>query len=55
MKIDENWYCLVTECDTLDNARNPTSGRFFSAHNIAYRESFGGDESFAYISVGNPF
>jgi hypothetical protein len=57
---------LVTEYDTRDNLRNPSAGRFFSANNIAYRESLGGDESFdvyslkfseyvAYLSMGNPF
>jgi len=42
---------LVTEYDTRDNLRNPTSGRFFSASNIAYRESLGGDESFDVYSL----
>ena len=44
--FDSTGIGLVTEYDTRDNVRNPTSGRFLSAHNIAYRESFGGDESF---------
>jgi hypothetical protein len=42
---------LVVEYDTRDNLRNPTTGRFLSAHNIAYRESFGGDESFDVYSL----
>ena len=37
---------LVGTYDTRDNQRNPTEGQFFAIHNIAYRESFGGDESF---------
>ena len=37
---------LVAEYDTRDNLRNPTRGEKFRVHNIAYRESLGGDESF---------
>lgn len=44
--FDSTGIGVVAEYDTLDNARNPTSGQYFNAHNIAYRESFGGDESF---------
>ena len=42
---------LVAEYDTRDNLRNPSAGRFFSASNIAYRESLGGDESFDVYSL----
>ena len=44
--FDSTGLGLVAEYDTRDNIRNPTEGRQFEAHNIAYRESLGGDESF---------
>ncbi len=37
---------LVAEFDSRDNLRNPTTGKHFVAHNVAYRESLGGEESF---------
>ena len=48
--FDSNGIGLVAEYDTRDNVRNPTAGQRWSAHNIAYRESFGGDESFDAIN-----
>ena len=42
---------LVAEFDTRDNVRNPTDGRRFIVHNIAYREDFGGDESFDVYAI----
>jgi outer membrane protein assembly factor BamA len=42
---------LVGEYDSRDNVRNPTEGRKFTIHNIAYRESLGGDESFDVYSI----
>jgi hypothetical protein len=36
----------VAEYDTRDRQRDPSSGNKFVAHNIAYRESLGGDQSF---------
>ena len=44
--FDSTGIGVVAEYDTRDILRNPTTGEFFSAHNIAYRERFGGDESF---------
>ena len=44
--FDSTGIGLVAEYDTRDNLRNPMAGEFFNAHNIAYRESLGGDESF---------
>ena len=49
--FDSTGIGLVTEYDTRDNLRNPSAGRFFSAHNLAYRESLGGDESFDVYSL----
>jgi hypothetical protein len=37
---------LVVEFDDRDNTRNPQRGRHFTAHNLAYREGLGGEESF---------
>lgn len=37
---------LVGEFDSRDNQRNPHSGNRFVAHNVAYREGLGGEESF---------
>lgn len=42
---------VVAEYDTRDNLRNPASGRYLVAHNIAYRENLGGDESFDVYSL----
>lgn len=44
--FDSNGIGAVLEYDTRDNVRNPTRGQRWVAHNIAYRESLGGDESF---------
>lgn len=49
--FDSTGIGLVAEYDTRDNLRNPTTGRLFGAHNIAYRESLGGDESFDVYSL----
>lgn len=37
---------LVGEYDSRDIVWNPTSGRHVALHNVAYRESLGGEESF---------
>lgn len=42
---------LVTEYDTRDNVRNAKKGNYFEFHNIAYRESLGGDVSFDVYSL----
>jgi hypothetical protein len=44
--FDSNGLGLVAEFDNRDNVRNATKGQHFVLHNIAYRESLGGDESF---------
>jgi hypothetical protein len=44
--FDSNGIGVVAEYDTRDNPRNPSGGTRFLAHNIAYRQTFGGDESF---------
>jgi outer membrane protein assembly factor BamA len=44
--FDSTGIGLVGERDTRDNIRNPSQGSHFTVHNIAYRESLGGDESF---------
>jgi len=44
--FDSNGIGLVVQFDDRDNQNSPASGSFFSVHNIAYRESLGGDESF---------
>ncbi len=44
--FDSNGLGLVAEFDSRDNRRNPHKGHWFVAHNIAYRESLGGEESF---------
>lgn len=49
--FDSNGLGLVTEFDSRDNRRNPHQGQWFVAHNIAYRESLGGDESFDTFQV----
>lgn len=36
----------VVEYDNRDNTRNPRSGSHFILHNLAYRQSLGGEESF---------
>lgn len=37
---------LYAQYDTRDNQYSPTTGQTFEAHNVAYRESLGGDVSF---------
>ncbi len=37
---------LYTQYDSRNNQYSPFSGQVFEAHNIAYRESFGGEVSF---------
>ena len=37
---------LVVNYDKRDNQNSPTAGFHIEAHNLAYRESFGGDSSF---------
>jgi hypothetical protein len=37
---------MVLEFDDRDNTRNPRTGSRFVAHNLAYREGLGGEESF---------
>ena len=37
---------LYTQYDSRDNQYSPSTGQVFEAHNVAYRESFGGDVSF---------
>jgi len=44
--FDSNGLGLVAEYDTRDSVRNATRGQRFIAHNVAYRESLGGDQSF---------
>jgi hypothetical protein len=44
--FDSNGVGLVAQFDDRDNQNSPSSGQSFSVHNIAYRESLGGDESF---------
>lgn len=44
--FDSNGVGAVLEYDSRDSLRNPTTGQRFVVHNIAYRESLGGDESF---------
>lgn len=49
--FDSNGLGLVAEYDTRNNQRNPDSGVRFVAHNVAYRESLGGEESFDVLNV----
>jgi len=44
--FDSNGVGAVLEYDNRDSLRNPTTGQRFIVHNIAYRKSLGGDESF---------
>jgi len=37
---------LVFQLDTMDNQRDPSSGHLHTLHNLAYRESLGGETSF---------
>ncbi len=48
--FDSNGVGAVIEYDSRDSLRNPRLGQHFIAHNIAYRESLGGDESFDALS-----
>ena len=42
---------LYTQYDSRDNQYSPSTGQVFEAHNIAYRESLGGDVSFDTYTV----
>jgi hypothetical protein len=44
--FDSNGVGLVVQFDNRDNQNSPGLGQYLSVHNIAYRESLGGDESF---------
>lgn len=44
--FDSNGIGLVAQRDTRDNQNSPSTGSLFNFNNIAYRESFGGDNSF---------
>lgn len=44
--FDSTGIGVIVEYDSRDNVRNATRGSKFIAHNVAYRESLGGDESF---------
>ena len=44
--LRSNGLGLVAEFDDRDNVRNPTLGEHFTVHNVAYREGFGGEDSF---------
>ncbi|QFU75802.1 hypothetical protein EY643_09115 [Halioglobus maricola] len=44
--FQSNGLGLAAEYDDRDHLRNPTSGQHLVAHNVAYRESLGGEESF---------
>jgi hypothetical protein len=48
--FDSNGLGAVLEYDSRNSLRNPTRGQRFVVHNIAYRESLGGDESFDAVS-----
>ena len=37
---------LIAQYDSRDNQYSPSSGQVFKAHNVAFRETFGGDASF---------
>ena len=37
---------FVVQHDTMDSQRDPTSGHLYTLHNMAYRESLGGEASF---------
>ena len=42
---------LYTQYDTRDNQYSPLTGQAFEAHNFAYREEFGGDDTFDALNV----
>ena len=44
--FQSNGLGLVGEFDSRDEPRDPHSGNHFVVHNVAYRESLGGEESF---------
>mgnify|MGYP000321340462 CR=1 FL=1 len=44
--FESNGLGLVVERDTRDNQNSPKRGSHFSFNNIAFRETFGGDDSF---------
>lgn len=46
---------LAIQYDSRDNQNSPSSGQVFEIHNIAYRESFGGESSFDAYSADYRF
>lgn len=44
--FDSNGIGLVVQYDDRDNQNSPGTGQFFAVHNVAYRETLGGDDSF---------
>ncbi|QSP93894.1 hypothetical protein LPB19_11890 [Marinobacter salinisoli] len=49
--FDSNGLGLIAEYDARDHPRNPASGTLFRVSNIAYRQTFGGDESFDVYNI----
>jgi outer membrane protein assembly factor BamA len=46
---------LYAQYDSRDNQYSPSTGQVFDAHNVAYRESFGGDVSFDTLTADYQF
>lgn len=42
---------IALDYDSRDNVRNPQRGQHLVAHNVAYRESLGGEESFDALQI----
>ncbi len=53
--FDSNGVGLVAQYDSRDNQNSPARGQVFEVHNIAYRQSFGGDASFDTYSAAYKF
>lgn len=49
--FQSNGIGLVAQYDTRDDQRDPTTGDSFVAHNVAYREGLGGEESFDTFTI----
>ena len=49
--FQSNGVGLVAELDSRDEPRDPHDGNHFVAHNVAYRESLGGEQSFAALQA----
>lgn len=49
--FDSNGLGLYVQYDSRDNQYSPTTGQAFEVHNIAFRESLGGDDSFDTFSA----